>query len=129
MAQPIICDMDNVERADWLMGELESGQQLALCNGCLVTWCLARLDIALDAEAKAVVVAMWSPMPAGDGQEGGPAVDAPKSRSGRPGRARRAPDGRRQAEVDQEASAVALAAQEPAPAPEAREQAAAADSG
>jgi len=110
MAQPIICNLDNVEKAKWLIGELDSGDQVALCDACFIGWCLARLDIALNDDGKAAVVNAWTPKPAVVPAPEGSPVDAAQKPPRRPGRQRRAPDGQEQAEADQHAALDALAA-------------------
>lgn len=112
MAQPLICSMDGVEKATWIIGEVETGNQYAACDICLMGWMLAKLDADLTPEGKAHVATMWTRPAAPATPEGGSADDAPKRGSRRPGRSRIAEDGRRQAEVDQEAPTAALAAQE-----------------
>ena len=90
VAHDIICDLDKVERANWLIGNLQTGEQVALCDADLVMWCLGHLDAELGAEAKAAVVARWTPEPAGTPPEAAGAAEPPKSRRGR-GRTRRDP--------------------------------------
>lgn len=127
MAQPLICKIDDVERADWLIGNLESGDQVAVCNTCLVGWCLAQLDAMLSPEAKGQVAAVFAAAAQPPDPEETSAGDAPKSGPGRPGRRRAGRADPEQARADQEASLAARAAQEAAQTPAPGEDPAAAD--
>lgn len=93
MARDIICDLDQVNVAEWMMGNLKTGEQVALCGGCRTAWMLGELHVELSDEAKAAVAAQWAPAPAAASTEGAGDQDAPKRAQDAPGRRRRARGG------------------------------------
>lgn len=112
MARPIPCDLDQVENSQWMIGNLTTGEQTALCDSCLTLWILGKLDEVLSAEAKAHVAGLWAPAPAAAAAAGDGAADAPKRRSGGRRRARRAGDDPQDVVTALQAAPEATAAEE-----------------
>lgn len=56
MAGPIACDMCQSEVAHYMIGDIETGEQLALGDVCVVAWSVARVEQALPPEGIAQVV-------------------------------------------------------------------------
>lgn len=84
MPQPVICDVDHVEIADWLIGDCRTGDQVALCNTHFVPWAIAQADQLMDMEARyqamIVIAAQLPPPPA---EETGPPAEPKRRRAGR----------------------------------------------
>jgi len=113
MARDIPCDLDQIEVSKWLIGNLGTGEQTALCDACLVLWMLGKLDEVLEPAAKAHVAGLWAPASPAPAEGEGPPADAPKSRSD--GRRRPKPaEGESESDPPAiEAAAAATAAQDP----------------
>lgn len=56
MAGPIACDMCHSEVAHYMIGDTETGEQLAVGDICVVAWSVARIEQALPPEGIAAVV-------------------------------------------------------------------------
>lgn len=56
MARDIICDVDHVEVATWLVGDLKTGDQVGLCDDHLIAWGLAQIDTMLDEGQRLVAI-------------------------------------------------------------------------
>lgn len=84
MGRNLICDMDHVEVAQWIVGETTSGDQIALCNACFTIWAVAQLDATAPDEVKAAVVERW-------GQRAAAMTEEPAAAAGKSPRRRRAP--------------------------------------
>lgn len=82
MARDIICDLCHVEVAIVLIGNTQTGEQVAFCAGCRILDCLGTLDQQLNADAKAAVATQWAPAaePPKDAEAGN--AERPKSRRG-----------------------------------------------
>lgn len=86
MARDIICDVCQATVATWLEGNLKTGEQTGLCDGCWVAWTLGRLDAELGQDAKAAIAARWAAPGGPPDAEGGSDASGPKRRRSRPGR-------------------------------------------
>lgn len=129
MARDIICDVDHVEIAHWLVGDLRSGDQVGLCDEHFVAWSLAQVDTMLDEGQRLVAISKLAeklpePPAAEDGPPPEPKREVPPPRQRRPGRANR-----EQAEADQAAALEALEQREEPPPEEVAGEAPAADDG
>ena len=87
MARDIICDVCQAVVATWLEGNLKTGEQTGLCDGCWIAWTLGRLDAELGPDAKAAIAARWAPQGGPGDAEGTGEGSEPKSARRRPGRA------------------------------------------
>lgn len=56
MARDVYCDAGCAERATWLIGNMQSGEQTALCDVHMIPWMVAQLDTVDDNELRMVVV-------------------------------------------------------------------------
>lgn len=103
MARDIICDVDHVEIARWLVGDLRSGDQVGLCDEHLIAWGLAQIDTMLDEGQRLVAIAkLAEKLPEPPAEEPGP-VPEPKSEWAAPMRERKR---RRIAEQEREDDAL-----------------------
>jgi len=114
--QTLTCDMACAELATHLIGEVQTGDQLAVCDAHLIVWSLSTLDDALSPEAKAAVAARWAPEggPDGGDQDPGQAAE-PRAPRGRR-RPRRGPEASEPAEDPPEGTTAAVAAHSSIPA-------------
>lgn len=55
MASSMTCDMCHEQPAELLIGEIETGDQTAVCAACTVAWAVARLSATLSADAYAAL--------------------------------------------------------------------------
>lgn len=68
MAQTILCDSQDGLEAAFLLGNLENGQQLAMCPACTARWGLVMAQMILPPEEIAEQLKASPLRPAEDGQ-------------------------------------------------------------
>lgn len=76
MSQPIYCVGPGCQsQADYIIGDVHTGDQTPLCADCRIGWCMAVIDMAVAAEAEATAddaVARIAQVTAPAGSDQGP---------------------------------------------------------
>lgn len=104
MPQPLICDVDHVEIADWMVGDCRTGDQVALCNTHFVPWAIAQADQLMDMEARyQAMIVIAAKLPPPPTEETSPPAE--------PKRRRRGATDPQQAEAEARAQAAATSGQ------------------